>query len=157
MAIETFFLEGKYEIYDITSGVFEYQRILDEVTDITLDWYNTILKDFGVKKYKPLQVGLMRNLPGEFGITSGTAINRLSINLILLNLACIYLDRNDIYLDTIPHESAHCALYEMYPEKRIGHGSLWVELMNYIKVPANEFSSYKGTLFADIKEFERIL
>lgn len=152
-----FFRLKEYDIYDIDAKVAEYQKILDEVTTISLQYYNGILKDFGVKKFKPLKIGLMRDLPGTVDITCGVALDCVRHNSVFFNLAALYLDFNNMLMDTIPHEIGHAALYEMYPNVKIGHGTIWIELMDYLKIPAIEFVQYSSTTYINIKEMELIL
>lgn len=117
-----------------------------EISSFAKNLYYETCRDFGIISPYNLKVffhkGSADNITniilGRCRTLSGLKVAEIYIHAGFLK----YLPDSAIH-ETIPHEVAHAIVDQIFPDIEQGHGKEWAEMMEYFKLPANEF--YKIT------------
>lgn len=106
------------------------------------DLYHETCKDFGILNPFKMDVFLCKELDDRpFGVTLGRCITWFDREIVevFFHTGMLKILPNELYRVTVPHEVAHAIADQMFPEKSVGHGNEWKEMMKYFKLPAHEF------------------
>lgn len=142
-----------YKIFQYSSE-FEKERF--NMVRTGRDCYFSLCDKFGAMP-EDIEWELFINGPDTNSAGFCTRIPATGKIIVAINVAHIMILPTDTFGRVIPHEVAHAFARTIYPDKSIGHGEEWKDIMNFMGVSDYIFTGYYPGVMLEIDKFENSL